>query len=186
MYRLLTIALSVTVLSGCSTIKTLEDFNNMSSQRRAEDVCNNANAERIANEAIKQIDAERKAIKAVVVERALALYRGYRVHKSCTSKPKTKMVCSKLGSKVTCKEEEELGSIILGKKIKSCTETPVPIDPDYEERKMKEAVPRTLKLKADRALKVSDRNNKWDECIVRVKTLPVSEAHLHYMNHTRP
>ena len=179
--------LSVTVLTGCTTTKTLEDFYNMSSQSRAMDVCNNANAERIALQTITQIDTEINSTVVSITERNQALERGYRVHKSCTSTPNNNTIttCNKdpFTKQVTCREQKDPWD---WSKTTTCTETPVAIDADYEERKIKELTSRLSELKTDRAFKDSDRNNQWDDCIVRVKTLPIAEAHLHYMNKTRP
>ena len=113
---------AVFLLGGCA--KTLEDFQEMSSQERTRYVCEE-------HREVRKLSSRTDDALQLMRESEEVVQRGYRVHKSCKKIPYfTEENCSFSEEGVlTCKKKKEYETV--------CEEVPVAIDADLEKEKLR-------------------------------------------------
>ena len=146
--------------AGCTTISP-EEFQSYSSDERARVICNDSRQARKRRYEIR--DIWRK-----IEKQSDLLDTGYRVHEHCqTITEKTEGNCpSEADQESSCVRPLEVEREV-------CTETPVPIDPYYEE-----SVLNNLKSRLSNAESI-DRN-LFKVCAEKAKSLSFREAYYLY------
>lgn len=153
---------------GCAT--TAEDFQKMSLTERQSAVCYGSDAFEERKERLSYYEEE-------IPKRQRVLSRGYRIHttcrtvaeeqtKICSAKTSTgKMMCDGIPAPKTYRNE--------------CTETPVDIDPQYEQEVLDEY------SRAYSALSAS-HSAFTQECFARVAEMPPQAAYIYYSEDMEP
>ena len=157
------------VLLGCATTK--EDFQNMSLTERQAAVCYGSNAFEQRKDRLSYYEEE-------IPKRQRVLSRGYRIHTSCVQvaveQPKNcistktsmaKNLCEGMRARKTYKNE--------------CTETPVSIDPQYEQQVLDEYRQSYSDLS-------SSHSELTQRCFSRVSEMPPEAAYIYYSEGLEP
>ena len=161
------------LLSGCVSV---DDFRKMGPAERSHFVCQRYSE-------VRQLDAEIDALSADIVEIEEALHRGYRIHTSCkqepvtastTSKKKVKSKCTPDGrGGMVCEEEEIVTDDPKTEYRTVCEETPVAIDSEFEEEKL-----RRYDWELDDLAAI--RDEVYGACILEVNRMSAEEAYDFY------
>ena len=128
MKKLLSFLVLLVLLSGCAS---LEDFQSMSPNARADYVCER-------HRDIMALDAEIDSVDSFITDTEYAIARGYRLHHSCRRVPtvvSTEERCTtekdeKGAETRVCKEESQLSHTEI------CEDVPIGIDSNLEHAKL--------------------------------------------------
>jgi len=165
-----TIALGLLV--SCTT---MEDFHAMSPDERAENVCSATNAYRQRKRALTDLDNE-------IAEKENLLATGYRVYEACqivtVTVPGKTVSCEGLdGKELKACHKKNTSATTENRRV--CTQTPVPIDFNYESSFLRD-------LKMSRQNQVEMHELQTDNCLSRAKAVSADKAYLLYKANMEP
>ena len=165
--RLLSLLLSTSfVAAGCTTVSP-EQFRSYSANERAHLICNESKPARHRRYEIN--NTWRKIEKQLTL-----LDTGYRVHKHCQT-----VTEKKEGNCPNAPKSESICTPASETKSELCTETPIAIDPYYEESVLNNLKARLSKIE-------STHNNLFMICAERAKSLRFEEAYYLYEKGLEP
>lgn len=159
-------ALTLLLVSACTT---LEDFQAMSPEERAEKVCS-------ATAAARQRKWELNSLNDEIAARQQLLATGYRVHEYCrvvaVTVPERPADCGGLsGDELAACQQKTVPARTENRRV--CEAVPVPIDYSYEA-----AVLRNLQMAREEQLAIDDEQAYV--CVGRARSLSVDEAYSRY------
>jgi len=160
------------LLISCTT---MEDFHAMSPDERADSVCSATSAYRQRKQTLADLNRE-------IAERENLLATGYRVYETCQivsiSVPGKTADCEGLtGKELKGCRKGNAAATTENRRI--CTQTPVPIDYNYEG-----SILRDLKMTRENQLEIHDLQT--DSCLSKASSLPAEEAYLRYKGNMEP
>jgi hypothetical protein len=158
--------------SACTTI---EDFQAMSPDERADKVCS-------ATAAYRQRSSTLAGINNQIVAKEQLLATGYRVYEDCQvvpfAVPARAADCS--GVTGTALETCQKSSTPARTEYRRvCRETPVPIDYNYES-----SVLRDLRMTREDQLEMHEQQTYG--CVAKARSLPATDAYILYRNNAEP
>ncbi len=158
-----------------SACTTLEDFQAMSPDERAEKVCGGTDAARQRKRTLSNLNSE-------ISEKEELLATGYRVHEYCqivaVSVPARPADCGGLtGDELNACQKGTVPATMENRRV--CRETAVPIDYNYET-----AILRDLRMTRETEQEFHDQQTYV--CVAKARSLPVDEAYLRYKANAEP
>jgi hypothetical protein len=158
--------------SACTTI---EDFQAMSADERADKVCSATSAYRQRSSALANITNQISAKEEL-------LATGYRVYEDCQVVPvsvpaKTADCSGTTGAELEACKRGNTPTTTEYRRV--CRETPVPIDYNYES-----SVLRDLRMAREGQLEIHERQT--EVCVAKARSLPATDAYSLYMNNAEP
>ena len=158
--------------SACTTI---EDFQAMTPEERAEKVCSATSASRQRTSSLANINNQIR-----MKEQLLAT--GYRVYEDCQVLPivvpaRTADCSGKTGSELESCQKSNTPARTEYRRL--CREIPVPIDYNYES-----SVLRDLRMNRQDQLEIHDQQTY--SCVARARSLPATDAYILYRNNAEP
>lgn len=177
------IILSSFLISSCSSTRSLSAFEKMDSNKTAEVVCTNTHEAK--SMAVSLTDKRQSSLQLgrSISEISAVLSRGYRIHRQCTTVYRQIDQCTESYGTFTCRKVRDPSDWIG---TQNCTESPVSIDPNYEERRLAELS--LTKRELDDVIRGEERKSaKYQaDCRSRTWSLTPSEAFQHYQSNTAP
>jgi hypothetical protein len=167
--------IALVALLTATACTTLEDFQAMSPDERAEKVCGATAAARQRRSALNDLNSE-------ITEREELLSRGYRVHDYCrivaVTVPARPADCGgKSGDELTACQQKTIPASTENRRV--CEPVPIPIDYQYESARL-----RDLQLARAEQLEIHDEETYV--CVGRARSLSVDEAYLRYKANAEP
>ena len=164
--------LSVLLVAACTTI---EDFQAMTPDERAEEVCSATSASRQRRSSLASINNQVAASEQL-------LATGYRVYEDCQVLPvnvpaHTSDCSGKSGSKLESCQKSNTPARIEYRRF--CREIPVPIDYNYES-----SVLRNLQMAREEQQEIHEQQTYV--CVAKARSLPATDAYLLYINNAEP
>ena len=164
--------LPLLLLTACTTI---EDFQAMSPDERAEAVCS-------ATGAARQRSSTLAGINNQIATKEQLLATGYRVYEDCqvvpVSVPARTADCSgKSGNELDQCQRSNTPARTEYRRL--CREIPVPIDYNYESSAL-----RDLRMAREDQQELHDQQNY--SCVARARSLSATDAYLLYRNNAEP
>ena len=158
--------------SACTTI---EDFQAMSPDERAEKVCSATSASRHRSSSLANINNQ-------IQMKEQLLATGYRVYEDCQVVPIVVPAraadCSvKTGSELESCQKSNTPARTEYRRL--CREIPVPIDYNYES-----SVLRDLRMTREDQLEIHDQQTYV--CVAKARSLPATDAYILYRNNAEP
>ncbi len=154
------LVVAVLLLSGCTTVS---DFQKMSAHERADTVCKR-------QKDLQSIGNQIPSLQSGIRDSQSALARGYRVHVQCRKVlvyGTASVTCNRYGSQVTCNETRPESYET------QCTETPVSINPELEQKNI-----------SNWSQSIESLNAQWKEkfqkCYQFIHPLSPEQAYKHY------
>jgi hypothetical protein len=165
-------ALTLLLVSACTT---LEDFQSMSPDERAEKVCGATAAARERKWGLNSLNDE-------ISTRQQLLATGYRVYEHCrivaVAVPARPADCGNLsGDELTACQQKTVPARMENRRV--CEAVPVPIDYQYEA-----AVLHNLQMNREEQLAIHDEQAYV--CVGRARSLSADEAYLRYKAGAEP
>ncbi len=158
---------------GCTA--TLEDFYGMSKFKRADLVCSHSKIARERKSKIEELSYEVRETKLRVDKKKELLDIGYRVHRHCRQVP--------VQSDTNCEVKDDCKVYSY---TRVCEETPVPIDYQYEEKKLNQ-LENNL---ASTNYSLTEAEINWEfsyaKCSDKVRALSVQESFSYYESGREP
>jgi hypothetical protein len=166
------IMLSLLILSACTTI---EDFQAMSPDERAETVCSATSASRQRSSSLANLSNQ-------IQMKEQLLATGYRVYEDCQVVPvvvpaRTADCSGKTGSDLDSCQNSNMPARTEYRRL--CRELPVPIDYNYES-----SVLRDLRMTREDQLEIHDQQTYV--CVAKARSLPATDAYILYRNNAEP
>jgi hypothetical protein len=160
------------LLLSCTTV---EDFHSISPDERADSVCSATSGYRQRKRSLAGLNRE-------IAEKENLLASGYRVYETCqivsVSVPGNSTNCEGLTGK-ELKACNKANKSARKENRRICTQTPVPIDYNYEG-----SVLRDLKTARENQLEIDELQT--DSCLSRASSLPAEEAYQLYKGNMEP
>lgn len=160
------------LLVSCTT---MEDFHAMNPDERAESVCSATNGYRQRKRALTDLNNE-------IADKENLLATGYRVYEACqivtVNVPGKTVSCEGLGGK-ELKACQKSNTSATTENRRVCTQTPVPIDYNYESSVLRD-------LRMSRQNQVEMHELQTDNCLSRARTLSADKAYLLYKGNLEP
>jgi len=161
------------LLAGACT--TIEDFQAMSPDERAEKVCSATSASRQRSSSLANINNQ-------IQMKEHLLATGYRVYEDCQVVPivvpARNADCSgKTGSELESCQKNNTPARTEYRRL--CREIPVPIDYNYESSML-----RDLRMTREDQLEIHDQQTY--SCVARARSLPATDAYILYKNNAEP
>ncbi len=169
--KLLPILIIFTV--GCAL--TLEDFYGMSRYKRAELVCGQSDNARHKKSEISQLDDEYREVQVEISRKEQLLEKGFRIHRQCRK--------VQVKSDSNCVENNEC---VEKTYVEDCVETPIPINYDYEERKLEELRAALSSINFLLTESKADWELAYNNCYERAQSLSVKESYEYYEQGREP
>ena len=166
------IIIPLLLANACTTI---EDFQAMSPDERAEKVCSATSASRQRSTSLANINNQIQ-----MKEQLLAM--GYRLYEDCQVVP---IVVPARAADCSGKSGNDLencqkSNTPAGTEYRRlCREIPVPIDYNYES-----SVLRDLRMNREDQLEIHDQQTY--SCVARARSLPATDAYILYRNNAEP
>jgi len=166
------IMLPLLLSSACTTI---EDFQAMSPDERAEKVCGATSASRQRSSSLANINNQ-------IQMKEQLLATGYRVYEDCrvvpVVVPARNADCSgKTGSELESCQRQNTPARTEYRRL--CREIPVSIDYNYES-----SVLRDLRMTREDQLEIHDQQTYV--CVAKARSLPATDAYILYRNNAEP
>lgn len=173
--RITTSGLAIAVAFTLVACASVEDFQAMSPEERAEKTCTSADAYDDRARDIRRNDSAMRSQTAL-------LSTGYRVHENCqmvsTTIPGTTADCG--GATGVSLQACKLGNTpATTQQKKVCTETPIPINHEYEARVLRN-------LQMDHESLSEEHQQKTYLCMAKVRSLPAERAYTLYVKGKEP
>ena len=177
------IILSSFLISSCSSTRSLSAFEKMDSNKTAEVVCTNTREAKSMAASLTDRRQSSLQFGRSISEISAVLSRGYRIHRQCTTVYRQLEECTESYGKFTCRKVRDPSDWIG---TQSCTESPVSIDPNYEERRLEELS--LTKRELDDVISIEElKSAKYQtNCRSRAWSLTPNDAFQHYQNNTAP
>jgi hypothetical protein len=175
MRAVIKIAYVLVALLAASACTTLEDFQAMSPDERADKVCSETAAYRQRKWALANLND-------ALLEKQNLLAKGYRVHEYCrivaVTVPARPADCGGMtGEELTACQQKTVPGSTENRRV--CEAVPVPIDYQYES-----AVLRDLQLA--RAEQLDIHEEQTYVCVARARSLSADEAYSRYKANAEP
>ena len=156
----------VLALLGCAA--TADDFQKMSLAKRQDAVC-------YGSDAFEQRKEQLSFYREEIAEKQQIISRGYRLHTQCqrVTVPGRQVDCSNARLPRSCEQMN------APKKETQCTETPVSIDPQYEQQMLDEYRQAYSDLS-------SSHSELTQRCLSRVSEMPPAAAYIYYSEGMEP
>jgi hypothetical protein len=166
------IIIPLLLLGACTTI---EDFQAMSPEERAQEVCSATNASRQRSASLANINNQ-------IMEKEQILATGYRVYEDCQVLPVVVPArladCSgKSGSDLESCQQKDQPARTEYRRV--CRDIPIPIDYQYES-----SILRDLRMSREDQLEIHDQQTY--DCISKARSLPATDAYLLYKSNAEP
>jgi hypothetical protein len=166
------VVIPLLLASACTTI---EDFQAMSPDERAEKVCSATSASRARSSSLANINSQIR-----MKEQLLAT--GYRIYEDCQVVPivvpaRTVDCSGKSGNDLESCQKSNTSARTEYRRL--CREVPVPIDYNYES-----SVLRDLRMNREDQLEIHDQQTY--SCVARARSLPATDAYILYRNNAEP
>lgn len=158
--------------TACTTI---EDFQAMSPDERAEKVCS-------ATSASRQRSSTLAGISNQIAAKEQLLATGYRVYEDCQVVPigvpaRTADCSGRTGNELEACQKSSTPAHTEYRRL--CREMPVPIDYNYES-----SVLRDLRMAREDQLEIHQQQTYT--CVAKARSLPATDAYLLYRNNAEP
>ena len=166
------VIIALLFLSACTTI---EDFQAMSPDERAEKVCS-------ATSASRQQSSSLAAINNQIAAKEQLLATGYRVYEDCQVVPisvpaRTSDCSGKSGNELESCQKSNTPARTEYRRL--CREIPVPIDYNYES-----SVLRNLQMAREDQQEIHEQQTYV--CVAKARSLPATDAYMLYRNNAEP
>ena len=171
------------LITSCSSTRSLSAFEKMDSNKTAEVVCTNTHEAKSMAASLTDKRQSSLQFGRSISEISAVLSRGYRIHRQCTTVYRQIEECTESYGTFTCRKVRDPSDWIG---TQNCTESPVSIDPNYEERRLAELS--LTKRELDDVISGEERKSvKYQtDCRSRTWSLTPGEAFQHYQNNTAP
>jgi len=161
------------LLAGACT--TIEDFQAMTPDERAEKVCSATSASRQRSSSLANINQQIQMKEQI-------LATGYRIYEDCQVVPivvpaRTADCSGKTGSDLKSCQKNNTPARTEYRRL--CREIPMPIDYNYES-----SVLRDLRMTRENQLEFHDQQTY--SCVARARSLPATDAYILYRNNAEP
>jgi hypothetical protein len=165
-------SLSLTILAlllgACAS---LEDFQNMTPDERARKVCESSSSYGARATSLRQLNDQ-------IAEKEYVLARGYRVYEHCQVIPiavpgKTNDCSNVTGDALKACQQGNTAPTTVWRNV--CTQTPVPIDYNYESSAIGD-------LRMTRESLLEQHEQSTYTCEARIRSLPAERAYSIYKN----
>jgi len=151
------------VLVALAACTSMEDFQAMTAEERAQEVCTGSRAYKARTSSLRQLDS-------AIIEKENLLAQGYRVHRQCRQVvvPARTVDCSNTsgGEREACQRANESARDSLAQE---CVDVPVRIDSEFEYRQLSE-------YKSTRDIELAVHEEALAYCLARVRDMPADEA----------
>ena len=154
------------IVGGCAS---LDSFKEMTAYERAKYACS-------SKKDIRSFDKRIKSSSSAISELESVIATGYRTHKSCKQVQVNSGVQNCTSRIVLGTIQTDCGPSLFPSYRTVCEETPVAIDGDLEERKLK-------RHRDERKSLRQLRSDSYDRCHKTVQALSAEEAFSYYENH---
>jgi hypothetical protein len=162
-------------LLGAGACTTLEDFQAMSPDERADKVCSGTAAYRQRRSMLNNLNSQ-------ISDREEALATGYRVHEYCrvvaVAVPARPADCGGLaGDELAACQRKTVPATMENRRV--CEPVPVPIDYQYESAMLRD-------LQLARAQQEEIHDEQTYVCVARARSLSADEAYSRYKANAEP